>query len=96
MALQPTMDLVLEREQQLFDLDAEISVLQSSMSSKRQEVASFQDEFSPLQARKTQAVQEALEAKRRREEGKQLGDELDEEGRWLRSVENSLKMMLEV
>jgi chromosome segregation ATPase len=96
MALQPTMDLLLKREQQMSEIDAQISALRSSISSKRQDFAKFQDELSSLQARKTQATQEALEAKRRREEGKELGDELGEEGRWLRGVEHSLKIMLEV
>ena len=51
--------------------------------------------MAPIQMRKIKAVEEAQEAKRRREMGAGA-DELEEKGRWLRGVETSLKAMLEV
>jgi len=46
--------------------------------------------------RKMKAVQEAQEARRRRQDGAGIGDELEERGRWLRGVETGLRKMLEV
>jgi hypothetical protein len=48
-----------------------------------------------LEARKNGAVQSANEAKKGKENGG-MGDELEERGRWLKSVDSGLKAMLEV
>jgi len=93
--LQPTLDLLSEREQQLADLDEQISALRSALPAKKQQVEQLRDELAPLQTRKIKAVQEAQDARRRRENGG-LGDELEEKGRWLRGVEAGLRGMLEV
>ncbi|KAK5112435.1 hypothetical protein LTR85_011544 [Meristemomyces frigidus] len=95
MPLQPTLKLLAEREQQLSDIDRQIVALQAALPAKRQEVERLQDELAPLQMRKINAVQEAKQARRRREDGG-LGDELEEKGRWLRSVDSGLRAMLEV
>ena len=55
----------------------------------------LQDEVSLVNTRKIKAVQEAQEARRRREKGG-MGDELEEKGRWLRGVEVGLKSMVGV
>ena len=93
--LQPTLDLLSEREQQLADLDEQISALRSALPAKKQQVEQLRDELAPLQTRKIKAVQEAQDARRRRENGG-LGDELEEKGRWLRGVEAGLRGMLGV
>lgn len=95
MPLQPTLELLAEREQQLSEVDRQIAALQAALPAKRQDVERLQDELAPLQMRKINAVQEAKEARRRRENGG-LGDELEERGRWLRSVDSGLRAMLEV
>lgn len=96
MPLQPTLELLGEKENQLSDLDAQIAALQAALPGKRQEVERLQDDLAPLQMRKIKAVQEAQEARRRRADGGGLGDELEEKGRWLRGVEAGLRGMLEV
>ncbi|KAK5131262.1 hypothetical protein LTR08_001167 [Meristemomyces frigidus] len=92
--LQPTLELLTTREQQLSDLDQQIAQLQAELPAKRQEVQQLQDELAPLQMRKIKAVQEAQEARRRRANGG-LGDELEEKGRWLRGVDSGLRAMLQ-
>lgn len=95
--LQPTMDLLRQREQELQSVDLEIARLQAALPAKKAEVSRLQDELAPIQMRKIKAVEEAKEARRRREGGGNgEADELEEKGRWLRGVEGSLKAMLEV
>ncbi|TKA80043.1 hypothetical protein B0A55_01767 [Friedmanniomyces simplex] len=94
--LQPTLDLLADREQQLYDIDHQIMLLEAAMPAKRKEVENLQDELAPLQMRKMKAVQEAQEARRRRQDGAGIGDELEERGRWLMGVEAGLRGMLEV
>ena len=95
MPLQPTLDLLNEREDQLMDIDRQIQALRESPPHKRNEVAALQDEVAILNTKKIKAVEEAKEARRRRENGG-IGDELDERGRWLRGVDSGLRTMLEV
>lgn len=95
MPLQPTRDLLNERERELRNVEMEIEKLTAALPAKKAEVQRLQDELAPIQMRKIKAVEEAQEAKRRREHGG-AADELEEEGRWLRGVETSLKAMLEV
>lgn len=95
--LQPTMDLLRQREQELQSVDLEIARLQAALPAKKAEVSRLQDELAPIQMRKIKAVEEAKEARRRREGGGNgEADELEEKGRWLRGVDGSLKAMLEV
>jgi len=96
--LQPTLDLLAERELHLSDLDQQIAALRAAMPAKKREVEELQDELAPLQLRKIKAVQEAQDAQRRRREDGLGGDgdELEEKGRWLRGVETGLRSMLEV
>ena len=95
MPLQPTLQLLNEREEHLMDLDQQIEALRASLPHKRDEIVNLQDQVSILNTRKIKAVEEAKEARRRRENGG-MGDELDERGRWLRGVESALRSMLEV
>jgi hypothetical protein len=47
--------------------------------------------LAPVWKSRDGAVQAALEARRRREEGGTAGDEIEERGRWLRGVEGVLR-----
>lgn len=95
--LQPTVDLLRQREQELQSVNLEIARLQAALPTKKAEIQRLQDELAPIQMRKIKAVEEAKEARRRREGGGNgEADELEEKGRWLRGVEGSLKAMLEV
>ncbi|KAF7189108.1 Kinetochore protein Sos7 [Pseudocercospora fuligena] len=95
MPLRPTLDLLQEREQELQSMDLEIERLQAALPAKKAEVQRLQDELAPIQMRKIKAVEEAKEARRRRENGG-MADELEEKGRWLRGVETTMKAMLEI
>ena len=95
LSIQPTRELLREREQELTNVDLEIERLQAALPAKRAEVQRLQDELAPIQMRKIRAVEEAKDARRRREEGG-MADEMEEKGRWLRGVETSLRAMLEV
>lgn len=95
LSLAATRERLQERAQEEQRLDLEIERLQASLPAKAAEVQRLQDELTPIQLRKVKAVEEAQEAKRRREQGG-MADELAERGRWLRGVEASLKSMLEV
>lgn len=64
------------------------------MPGKQAQVEQLQDEVSMANTRKIKAVEEAKEARKRRENGG-MGDELEERGRWLRGVETGLRTMLE-
>lgn len=93
--LQPTLSLLSNKEQELADLDRQIANLQRVLPEKKRAVAALEADLGPLEARKNNAVQNAAEAKRGRENGG-LGDELEERGRWLKGVDSGLKAMLEV
>jgi predicted RNase H-like nuclease (RuvC/YqgF family) len=95
MPLQPTLELLEEREAQLESIDRQIESLRAALPHKQAQVSALQDEVSILNAKKIRAVGEAKEARRRREVGG-MEDELEEKGRWLRSVEAGLRTMLEV
>ena len=94
--LQPTLELLAEREKQSEDLDRQIRALQEASPHKQAGVAALQDEVSILNTRKIKAVEEAKDARRRWESGSGMGDDLDERGRWLRALEMGLRGMLEV
>lgn len=95
MPLQPTLDLLSQRNDQLAAIDRQIEALREVIPHKQIEVMALQDEVSILNAKKIKAVEAAKEARRRRENGG-MGDELEERGRWLRGVVSSLRSMLEV
>ena len=95
LSLPSTRDRLRERHQELTNVDLEIERLQAALPAKRAEVQRLQDELAPIQMRKIRAVEEAKDARRRREEGG-MADELEEKARWLRGVKSSLRAMLEV
>lgn len=92
--LQPTLELLSEREDELASINAQIEALQAAMPGKQAQVEQLRDEVTMANTRKIKAVEEAKESRRRRENGG-MGDELEERGRWLRSVETGLRTMLE-
>lgn len=96
MPLQPTLELLTRRERENADLDRQIAALQASIPAKQRDIEQLQDELAPLHTRKIKVVEEAQDAKRRKEDGSSIGDELEGRGRWLRGLEAGLKNMLEV
>ena len=94
--LPETMKLLQERESELAALNAQLSQLQSSLPNRSRELERLERELKPLETQKQGTVAAAKEARRRKEAGGGLGDELEERGRWLRASEKGLKDMLEV
>ncbi|KAH9827277.1 hypothetical protein Tdes44962_MAKER09765 [Teratosphaeria destructans] len=93
LSLPATSSLLDARVSELEDLDERIAAVRSSLVERREVGEGLRDEMALLQVKKVKAVQEAQEARRRRE---QAGGDLDERGRYLRSVEGTMRGLLEV
>lgn len=94
--LPETLKVLTEREAELAALDDQIARLQASIPSRTRELEKLERELKPLETQKQGTVTAAKEAKRRKEEGGGIGDELEERGRWLTASEKALREMLEV
>ncbi|KAF2021882.1 hypothetical protein BU24DRAFT_384189 [Aaosphaeria arxii CBS 175.79] len=94
--LPETRRLLQEREAELTALNAQLASLQAQLPGRAQELDKLERELKPLETQKQGTVAAAKEAKRRREEGGGIGDELEERGRWLRASEQALKEMLDI
>jgi chromosome segregation ATPase len=90
-SLSATRQRLSEREQELQRIDLEIARLQAALPAKQAETRRLEEELAPVWKSRDTAVELALEAKRRREEGGMAVDELEERGRWLRGVEGVMK-----
>ncbi len=94
--LPETLRLLNEREAELAALNAQIAQLQTSLPNRAKELEKLERELKPLETQKQGTVAAAKEARRRKEEGGGIGDELEERGRWFTASEKALKDMLEV
>lgn len=94
--LPETLKVLNEREAELAALNAQIAQLQSSLPNGSKELEKLERELKPLETQKQGTVAAAKEARRRKEEGGGIGDELEEKGRWLTASEKALREMLEV
>lgn len=94
--LPETLRLLNEREVELAALNAQIAQLQASLPNRAKELEKLERELKPLETQKQGTVAAAKEARRRKEEGGGIGDELEEKGRWLTASEKALRDMLEV
>lgn len=95
MPLEATLDLLQQKDAELDSVRRQIASLRAGLPDKQAQVRTLEEQVSRLHEKKVRAVEEAQEAKRRREVGG-VGDEMDEMGRWLRGVESGLKTMLDV
>jgi chromosome segregation ATPase len=93
--LPETARLVEQREAELTALNAQLSKLQSSLPNRARELEKLERELKPLETQKQGTVAAAKEARRRREDGGGIGDELEERGRWLRASESALNKTVE-
>jgi predicted RNase H-like nuclease (RuvC/YqgF family) len=94
--LPETQRLVREREAELAALNAQIASLQATIPNRTRDLEKLERELRPLETQKQGTVAAAKEARRRKEEGGGIGDELEERGRWLRASEKALREMLEI
>lgn len=93
--LNPTKSLLSEKEAQLAELDRQIAELQSALPDRKQHVATLKADLEPIEARKRSAIAEAKEAQKKRGQHAQAQD-LDERGKWLKSVDSGLRLMLQM
>lgn len=91
-----TQRLVEQKERELELLNQQLLTADAEADRKQRELQRLHDELVPLQAQETQALSAAKEAQRRKEDGiGSLGDELEQQARWLQSSETILRNLLE-
>lgn len=93
--LHPTNQLLSEKESDLARLDREIAQLQSTLPDKKRHVASLKADLDPIESRKRSAISDAQEAQKKRGQHA-LAQDLDERGKWLKSVDSGLRLMLQI
>lgn len=93
--LHSTNRLLSEKESELARLDRDIAQLQSTLPDKKRHVASLKADLEPIESRKRSAIAEAQDAQKKRGQHA-LAQDLDERGKWLKSVDSGLRMMLQI
>ncbi|PYH84863.1 hypothetical protein BO82DRAFT_351655 [Aspergillus uvarum CBS 121591] len=89
--LPATQSLLFEREAELAALDRQLAAVQNALPRKTREAEAVERELGVLERRKTEAIAQAQEIQRKKEEGE--SDGLEEMGRWYRSAEEMLKRL---
>ncbi|KAJ5594319.1 uncharacterized protein N7459_000527 [Penicillium hispanicum] len=92
--LPATMALLSEREAELASLNRQIAAVQNALPRKTREAEAIERECSVLERRKAEAITQAREAQRKKQQGE--SDGLEEMGRWYRGAEETLKEMVGV
>lgn len=93
--LTATRSLLSQRQQELRDLDKKLKNFQQALPAKGRELDVEERELKPLEKERNWKVEQAREARRRREGGEGGGD-IELRGRWLKSVHAGLTSMLGV
>ncbi|PLN82575.1 hypothetical protein BDW42DRAFT_184775 [Aspergillus taichungensis] len=94
LSLPATVSLLSEREAELAALNRQLAAVQNTLPRKTREAETMERELAVLEKRKTEAITQAREARRRKDEGE--SDGLEEMGRWYRSAEEVLKKLVGV
>ncbi|GAB1205889.1 hypothetical protein APSETT445_004568 [Aspergillus pseudonomiae] len=92
--LPATLSLVAEREAELAALNRQLAAVQNAVPRKTREAEAMERELGVLERRKSEAITQAKEAERKKQEGE--SDGLEETGRWYRSAEEALKHLVGV
>ncbi|KAB8236890.1 hypothetical protein ETB97_005739 [Aspergillus alliaceus] len=92
--LPATLSLLAEREAELASLNRQLAAVQNALPRKTREAEAVERELGVLERRKSEAVTQAREAERKKQEGE--SDGLEEVGRWYRSAEETLKHLVGV
>ncbi|KAJ5475427.1 hypothetical protein N7539_007714 [Penicillium diatomitis] len=90
--LPATLALLSEREAELAALNRQILAVQNSLPRKTREAEAIERECSVLERRKTEAINQAREARRKKEQGE--SDGLEEMGRWYKGAEQIMNQVL--
>ena len=96
LSLPATNALVRSRQAEMKSLDAQIAELQELVPARKREVADLESEVGDIEVRKRKAIEQAMEARRKRGGMGQGADDLDLRGRWMKSNEMALRAMLEI
>ncbi|KAL2831163.1 hypothetical protein BDW59DRAFT_140563 [Aspergillus cavernicola] len=92
--LPATLSLLAEREAELAALNRQLLAAQNTLPRKTREAEAVERELNILERRKTEAIMQAREAQRKKQEGEIDG--LEEAGRWYKSAEEALKKLVGV
>ncbi|PWY92889.1 hypothetical protein BO70DRAFT_306589 [Aspergillus heteromorphus CBS 117.55] len=92
--LPATLSLLSEREAELAALDRQLAAVQNALPRKTREAEAVERELGVLERRKSEAIAQAQEVQRKKEEGE--SDGLVEMGKWYRSAEEALKKLVGV
>ncbi|KAL3466715.1 hypothetical protein BJX64DRAFT_215185 [Aspergillus heterothallicus] len=92
--LPATLSLLAEREAQLAALNRQIAAAQNTLPRKTREAEAIERELGILERRKSEAIMQAKEAQRKKQQGE--SDGLEEAGRWYGSAEEALKKLVGV
>jgi uncharacterized protein (DUF3084 family) len=96
MPLPETLAALEERNVECAKLDAQIAALEAAIPAKNRELERLERELVPLEIQKEGVVAQAKEARRRREAGEAgMGDDIENQGRWLRAMERGISHMVE-
>lgn len=90
--LPATLSLLAEREAELASLNRQLAAVQNTLPRKTREAEAMERESSVLERRKEEAMMQAREAQRKKQQGE--SDGLEEMGRWYRGAEETLKELV--
>lgn len=88
--LPATLSLISEREAEMAALDRQIQSLQTQLPRKIREADAAERELGILEKKKGEVVAQAVEARRRKENGEADPNGVEDAGRWYRSAERVL------
>ncbi|OQD83296.1 hypothetical protein PENANT_c017G08231 [Penicillium antarcticum] len=92
LSLPATLSLLAEREAELASLNRQLAAVQNTLPRKTREAEAIERESSVLERRKEEAIMQAREAQRKKQQGE--SDGLEEMGRWYRGAEEALKELV--
>ncbi|CDM31876.1 hypothetical protein DTO013E5_1886 [Penicillium roqueforti] len=90
--LPATLALLAEREAELAALNRQLAAVHNTLPRKTREAEAVERECSVLERRKSDAIAQAREAQRKKQQGE--SDGLEEMGRWYRGAEETLKELV--
>ncbi|KAJ5124182.1 uncharacterized protein N7515_008007 [Penicillium bovifimosum] len=90
--LPATLALLADREAELASLNRQLAALKNTLPRKTREAEAMERECGVLERRKSDAIMQAREAQRKKQQGE--SDGLEEMGRWYRGAEETLKELV--
>ncbi|KAJ5555065.1 hypothetical protein N7461_003535 [Penicillium sp. DV-2018c] len=90
--LPATLALLADREAELASLNRQLAALKNTLPRKTREAEAMERECGVLERRKSEAIMQAREAQRKKQQGE--SDGLGEMGRWYRGADETLKELV--